>query len=112
MVEQHRFTILKRHEGVFNSTNKDLKFKLRKLMNIEDPDEQHESLHTIRQTITQLMLEEANGLRQLANTARSSSTRAYAGHSSEMRHIFDIKKMNLTEFARSFGLYKQLYLVG
>ena len=27
-----------------------------------------------------------------------------------MRHIFDLKKLNLTEYARSFGLYKQLYL--
>jgi len=45
----------------------------------------------------------------MGQTARSSSTRAYAGHSSEMRHIFDMKKLNLTEYARSFGLYKQLY---
>jgi hypothetical protein len=28
-----------------------------------------------------------------------------------MRHIFDTKALNLTEFARSFGLYKQLYFV-
>lgn len=26
-----------------------------------------------------------------------------------MRHIFDLKELNLTEYARSFGLYKQLY---
>ena len=58
-----------------------------------------------------MMLDEGMGLRQLGTTARNSSTRAYAGHSSEMRHIFDVKKMNLTEYARSFGLYKQLYLV-
>ena len=52
------------------------------------------------------MLDEATGLKQMGTTARSSSTRAYAGHSSEMRHIFEIKNMNLTEYARSFGLYK------
>ena len=46
----------------------------------------------------------------MAVVAKKSSTRAYAGHSSEMRHIFDIKKLNLTEYARSFGLYKQLYM--
>jgi len=26
-----------------------------------------------------------------------------------MKHIFDLKELNLTEYARSFGLYKQLY---
>jgi len=58
------------------------------------------------------MLDEKLGLRQLGTVARNSSTRAYAGHNHEMRHIFDIRKVNLTEFARAFGLYKQLYLVG
>jgi hypothetical protein len=56
------------------------------------------------------MVEESTGLRSMGQIARSSSTRAYAGHSSEMRHIFDIKSLNLTEYARSFGLYKQLYM--
>jgi len=28
-----------------------------------------------------------------------------------MRKIFDLKTVNLTEFARSFGLYKQLYII-
>ena len=28
-----------------------------------------------------------------------------------MRHIFDLKQMNLTEYARAFGLYKQLYFI-
>jgi len=55
------------------------------------------------------MLDESTGLKQSGQTARSSSTRAYAGHSQEMRHIFDLKNLNLTEYARSFGLYKQLY---
>ena len=57
------------------------------------------------------MLDEKTGLKTLGQTARASSTRAYAGHSAEMRHIFDTKALNLTEYARSFGLYKQLYLV-
>lgn len=42
----------------------------------------------------------------MARVARSSSTRAYAGHTAEFRHVFDIKKLNLTEYARSFGIYK------
>lgn len=42
----------------------------------------------------------------MARVAKSSSTRAYAGHSAEFRHIFDIKNLNLTEYARSFGIYK------
>jgi hypothetical protein len=49
---------------------------------------------------------ESRNLVSMATVARSSSTRAYAGHSHEMRHVFDIKKLNLTEFARQFGLYK------
>jgi hypothetical protein len=52
------------------------------------------------------MVDEGTGLKSMAQIARSSSTRAYAGHSSEMRHIFDFKNLNLTEYARSFGLYK------
>jgi hypothetical protein len=45
----------------------------------------------------------------MGRVARSSSTRAYAGHSADFRHIFDIKNLNLTEFARSFGLYKVVH---
>lgn len=106
LTEKVRFSMQKSFETLFNENNPDLKYKLRKLVNIEDRDEQQESLHAIRQTLTQMMLDETLGLRNLASTARSSSTRAYAGHAHEMRHIFDIKKLNLTEYARSFALYK------
>lgn len=58
-----------------------------------------------------MMLDETTDLKSMGQVARSSSTRAYAGHSIEMRHIFDLKQLNLTEYARSFGLYKQLYLI-
>ena len=57
------------------------------------------------------MLDETTGLKEAGQVARASSTRAYAGHAADMRHIFDMKKLNLTEYARSFGLYKQLYFV-
>lgn len=58
-----------------------------------------------------MMLDETTDLKSMGQVARSSSTRAYAGHSVEMRHIFDLKQMNLTEYARAFGLYKQLYFI-
>lgn len=51
---------------------------------------------------------EALNLINMAQIAKNSSTRAYTGHSSEMRSVFDINNLNLTEFARSFGLYKNI----
>ena len=45
-------------------------------------------------------------LKELAIVAKNSSIRAYAGHSADFRHIFDVKSLNLTEYARSFGIYK------
>lgn len=110
--EKNRIAILKIFETKFQEVNSNLKYKFRKLVNIEaNVDEQQESLHAIRQKLTSIMLDETTGLKEMGQTARSSSTRAYAGHSAEMRHIFDMKKLNLTEYARSFGLYKQLYFV-
>lgn len=41
---------------------------------------------------------DSNNLISLAKFAKNSSTRAYAGHSHEMRSIFDIKDLNLTEY--------------
>ena len=46
----------------------------------------------------------------MAQVAKNSSTRAYAGHSHDMRSVFEINNLNLTEFARSFALYKNLAL--
>ena len=42
-----------------------------------------------------------------ARVAYQSSLRAYSGHSFRQRHIFDIKKFNLTHLARAFGLYRE-----
>ena len=50
------------------------------------------------------MVSNANIVRK-GDIAKKSSTRAYAGHSSQLRHIFDIHNLNLTQYARSFGLY-------
>lgn len=111
--DRSRYRIYRDFETEFaaNPLNKNMKFKFRKLVNIEDKDEQQESLHAVRRLLTGLMLDETAALRSMAQVARASSTRAYAGHVTEMRHIFDLKKLNLTEYARSFGLYKQLYHV-
>jgi hypothetical protein len=51
---------------------------------------------------------ESLNLINMAQISKNSSTRAYTGHAHEMRSIFDINSLNLTEFARSFGLYKNL----
>lgn len=51
---------------------------------------------------------ESLNLINMAQIAKNSSTRAYTGHAHEMRSIFDINNLNLTEYARSFGLYKDL----
>lgn len=111
LTERSRYRIFKEFETGFhgNQLNANLKYKFRKLVNIEDKDEQQESLHAIRQLLTSMMVDLSTGLKSMGQVARSSSTRAYAGHAAEFRHIFDLKQLNLTEYARSFGLYKQLY---
>lgn len=91
MAEKSRYRIFKDFEELFHSRQDNLKYKFRKLVNIEDKDEQQESLHAIRERLTSTMLDETTTLKQMGQVARSSSTRAYAGHSTEMRHIFDIK---------------------
>ncbi len=84
----------------------DLKYK--PLKNIDNPDEKQEQLHSLRTLVRSTMNIESNGLMNLAKIAQSSSTRAYAGHLAEMRKAFDIKRLNLTEHARAFGLYKNM----
>ena len=102
LLEKNRYILVKQFEATFHAKNPNMKHKFRKLVNIVDRDEQQESLHAIRQYLTTIMPE----MKVSAQIARSSSTRAYAGHSPDMRHIFDMKELNLTELARSFGLYK------
>jgi len=57
-------------------------------------------VHAIRGIIKDTMSVDSSNLVSMAAVARSSSTRAYTGHNHEMRHIFDIKNLNLTEFVR------------
>ena len=54
-------------------------------------------------------MDETKGLKEISKIAKNSSIRAYAGHSAEFRHIFDVKQLNLTEYARSFGIFKVVY---
>ncbi len=111
MHNKERYLMLKEFQRAvqdhFTDKAEDLKFKI--LKNIEDPDEQMESIHRLRQLVRYTMgTNEALNLINMAQIAKNSSTRAYTGHSHEMRSIFDINNLNLTEFARSFGLYKDL----
>jgi len=55
--------------------------EFRLLSQIDDFDERQESLHAVRQMLTKLMMDDTKGLQEIARVARSSSTRAYAGHS-------------------------------
>ena len=47
--------MVKSFESVFHERNTNLKYKFRRLVNIEDVDEQQESLHAVRQYLIQLM---------------------------------------------------------
>jgi hypothetical protein len=78
------------------------------LKNIEDPDETLEATHRLRLLVRNTMQNESYNLISMAQIAKNSSTRAYAGHAHDMRHVFEIKDLNLTEFARSFALYKNI----
>lgn len=48
---------------------------------------------------------DAKGIKDLARVAKNSSTRAYAGHMADFRHVLNKGDLNLTEYARSFGIY-------
>ena len=67
MHETSRYRIFKDFEVNFhaNDKNKNLKYKFRKLVNIEDKDEQQESLHAIRQLLTSYMVDETTGLKSM-----------------------------------------------
>ena len=81
----------------------------RKLKAIDDSDEKQESLHCLRQMLTSLMMSDAKGIKDLARVAKNSSTRAYAGHCAEFRGVLNKNELNLTEYARSFGIYKVVH---
>lgn len=110
LMPKDRFRLLREFERAAQDFFKDkaekLKFKL--LRNIEDADEQHEAIHRLRVIVRFTICKEGLNLINMGQIAKSSSTRAYTGHSHDMRSIFDINNMNLTEFARSFGLYKNI----
>ena len=55
------------------------------------------------------MMSDVKNLKDLARVAKNSSTRAYAGHIAEFKHVLNKGELNLTEFARSFGIYKVVH---
>ena len=55
------------------------------------------------------MMDPATNLKEMARVAKNSSTRAYAGHCQEFRQALNFGDLNLTEYARSFGIYKVVF---
>lgn len=55
------------------------------------------------------MMSDARGIKDLARVAKNSSTRAYAGHAADFRSVLNKTDLNLTEYARSFGIYKVVH---
>mmetsp|Transcript_36450 Transcript_36450/g.47839 ORF Transcript_36450/g.47839 Transcript_36450/m.47839 type:complete len:119 (-) Transcript_36450:219-575(-) len=55
------------------------------------------------------MMKDVKGVKDLARVAKNSSTRAYAGHIAEFRSVLNKTELNLTEYARSFGIYKVVH---
>ena len=54
-------------------------------------------------------MSDVRGIKDLARVAKNSSTRAYAGHTAEFRSVLNKSELNLTEYARSFGIYKVVH---
>ena len=110
MREKNRFNLMrvleKKLQDNMAKTENPKNYAFRTLKAIDDPDEKQECLHCIRQMITSIMMNEQKGLKEKARVAKNSSSRAYAGHSAELRHIFNISNLNLTEYSRAFGIYK------
>ena len=114
MLEKSRFTLMKLFEQQLAERAKKRKIdpklvEFRKLRSIDDTDEKQESLHCLRQLLTTLMMKDAKSIKDLARVAKNSSTRAYAGHIQEFRHVLNKTELNLTEYARSFGIYKVVH---
>ena len=59
--------------------------------------------------MTTLMMADVKSIKDLARVAKNSSTRAYAGHTVEFRRVLNKAELNLTEYARSFGIYKVVH---
>lgn len=64
--EKNRFNLVKEFELVFAKNNPTLKHhRFRRLMNIEDPDEQQESMHAVREHLKYMMLDQSLGLKNM-----------------------------------------------
>jgi len=114
MHEKNRFTLMKIFEQRIAevAVKRKIDSKLvqfRKLKMIDDIDEKQESLHCLRAMMTTLMMADVKSIKDLARVAKNSSTRAYAGHTVEFRRVLNKAELNLTEYARSFGIYKVVH---
>lgn len=115
MHEKDRFILMQIFEKILAETaTKKRKIDsnlvhFRKLKMVDDADEKQESLHCLRGMLTTLMMSDTKNIKDLARVAKNSSTRAYAGHCVEFRHVLNKAELNLTEYARSFGIYKVVH---
>ena len=55
-------------------------------------------------------MDETKNLKEMARIAKNSSSRAYAGHMHPLKRVLALQSLNLTEYARSFGIYKAVHL--
>ena len=106
--KKERFVLMKEFQKKIGELHPNKELRFMTLKSTEDKDEQQEAVHKLRALLRLTMMLPSENLIHMAQIARSSSTRAYAGHSHDMRNIFEINNLNLTEFARSFALYKNL----
>ena len=59
--------------------------------------------------ITAIMMSDTKGIKDLARVAKNSSMRAYAGHIQLFKPVLNKMELNLTEYARSYGIYKVVH---
>jgi len=55
------------------------------------------------------MMSDTKGIKDLARVAKNSSMRAYAGHIQLFKPVLNKMELNLTEYARSYGIYKVVH---
>jgi superfamily II DNA/RNA helicase len=102
MVERDRFKLMAEFGRLFRGEGGK---NFSRIKTISDPEEQQEELHSLRQFVKSKLLASPK-LVSSSIVAKNSSLRSYAGHGFRNRFIFSVKKLNITEYARSFGLYK------
>jgi hypothetical protein len=54
------------------------------------------------------VIKDKTELTSLCKVSYNSSLRAYSGHSFKCKDVFDIRKINITKFAKSLAYYKEI----